>query len=69
MARQRLGDKKLKKLRKKLGLPIMVAQVRGNTDHRIDLFLEDHTWIRLFKDGTIERENNKNGLYSDIKVY
>ena len=48
MARQRLGDKKLRRLRRQLGLPIVRALVRGGTNHRVDLILEGgqmvHYW-------------------------
>jgi len=47
MARQRLGEKKTRQLRERLGLPIVVVLVRGGTDHRQDLCLADGT-IRYY---------------------
>ena len=41
--RQRLGEKKTRQLRERLGLPIVKVMVRGGTDHRQDLCLEDGT--------------------------
>lgn len=39
--RQRLGNKKLRKLEKELGFPIVAVLVRGGTEHRKDLCLEN----------------------------
>jgi hypothetical protein len=52
--RQKLGEKKTQKLRDKLKLPIHHALVRGNTHHRIDLFLDDGRMLYLEKDGELE---------------
>ena len=41
--RQQLGPKKVAKLRAELNLPIVKILVRGNTDHRLDLCLEDQS--------------------------
>lgn len=57
MARQRVGEKKVRKLREKLGLPIVTALVRGGTDHRIDLCLEDGSVTYYWKDGTLEPQD------------
>ena len=43
MARQRLGERKTKQLRVRLGLPIVAVLVRGGTEHRQDLCLADGT--------------------------
>ena len=57
--RQRMGEKKVKKLAEELGLPIKTIQVRGNTDHRKDLLLEGGKMIYLFKDGTMKEASVK----------
>jgi len=41
--RQKLGEKKVKKLRGELNLPIVHVLVRGGTNHRQDLCLKDGT--------------------------
>lgn len=56
MARNRVGEKKVKKLREKTGLPVLTALVRGGTDHRIDLLLEDGSIASLYRDGSIEKD-------------
>lgn len=55
MARNRIGPKKVEKLRDKTGLSVLTALTRGNTDHRIDLYLDDGSVHHLYKDGTIEK--------------
>lgn len=67
MARQKLGKKKLAKLRNETGLPIIAVLVRGGTDHRKDLCLEGGKVIHLFNDGTMQEsdightlDNNEN---------
>jgi len=54
MARQKLNHKKVKKLRLSTGLDILHVLVRGGTDHRKDLLLNDGTVKYLYKNGTIE---------------
>ena len=54
MARQRLGQKKVNKLRQETGLDIIHVLVRGGTNHRRDLCLSDGTVTSLHKDGTLE---------------
>ena len=54
MATQRLGKKKLKRLREKTGLDVEIAIVRGGWDHSIKLLLSDLTVAFLNKDGTVE---------------
>ena len=56
--RQNLGEKKVRKLKGELKLPIVHVLVRGGTDHRRDLCLEDGSIIYLFKDGTMEKAEN-----------
>lgn len=51
--RQRLGQKKVAKLKRETGLDIVKVLVRGGTDHRKDLFLSDGSIVHLFKDGIL----------------
>lgn len=39
--RQRLGKKKLKKYGKAIGFEVEYGLVRGNTNHRVDLYLRN----------------------------
>ena len=55
--RQRLGPKKVQKLRERTGLPVLFAMVRGGTNHRIDLCLEDGSIMNLYRDGTLEKDD------------
>ena len=58
--RQLLGEKKLKALRLKTGLPIIKAMVRGNTGHRIDLILENNQTASYDPHtGEVEIDKNK----------
>jgi hypothetical protein len=59
MARQKLSEKKTEKLRNKTGLPIIAVLVRGGTDHRKDLLLEDGSICSLFKNGDIIKTDGK----------
>ena len=53
--RQRLGKKKIAKYARETGLPVVTALTRGNTDHRVDLFLADGSRIAYWpKTGQIE---------------
>lgn len=54
MARQRLSDKNVRKLAMRLELPITKVLVRGGTDHRKDLFLEDGAILSYWPDGTLK---------------
>lgn len=54
MARQSLGKKKVAALRRLTGLPVLYVMVRGGTDHRRDLIMEDGSLIHLYKDGQME---------------
>lgn len=49
--RCRLGEKKVARLAKKHGLPIVMACARGGTDHRIDVWMADGQEGSIFKDG------------------
>lgn len=49
-----IGNKKVKKLCDKTGLPILTAMTRGGTGHRIDLCLSDGSMKELYPDGSIE---------------
>ena len=53
--RQLLNEKKTKKLAKETGLPVVKVMVRGGTDHRKDLCLEDGSIMHLWKDGTLSK--------------
>ena len=55
MARQKLGEKKLARYRRETGLPVVYGLVRGNTDHRVDLLLEDGSIVCRYKDGSLEK--------------
>ena len=59
MATQRLGAKKLKRLREKTGLDIEIAIVRGGWNLSIKLLLADLTVAWLHKDGSIEYDDYK----------
>jgi len=52
--RQTLGKKKIAFYKKKTGLPVVGGMVRGDTDHRVDLLLEDGLVAWLYKNGEIE---------------
>jgi hypothetical protein len=57
--RQTVGPKKIARYRRETGLPVVKALVRGDTHHRIDLYLEDGTvmcWYR--RTGEIENRAN-----------
>lgn len=54
--RQLLGTKKVKRLAAETGLPIVKVMVRGGTDHRKDLCLEDGSIVSLYRDGTMEND-------------
>ena len=54
MARQRLSDRKVKKIRAETGLPVVAVLVRGGTNHRRDLCLSDGRVVHLYKDGTMQ---------------
>ena len=56
MARQKLGPKKVNKLRETTGLDIVFALTRGGTNHRIDLHLKNGDVYHLHKTGRFERE-------------
>jgi hypothetical protein len=53
MSRCLIGKKKIQWLRRETGLPVIAALVRGDTDHRIDLCLDDGRVVYFFKDGTM----------------
>ena len=62
MARQKLGRKKLNKLRRETGLDIVGCFVRGNTNHRKDLCMPDGSVYCLFSNGRIERSISRHGV-------
>lgn len=50
--RQRLRFGKANAIAKKHGIPFVCgAQTRGNTGHRVDLFLPDYTIVCVWPDG------------------
>lgn len=53
--RCKVGKKKVSAYMKKTGLPVIGASVRGGTDHRIDLYLQDGVIVYWYKDGTMEK--------------
>ena len=52
--RNKLGPKKVERIRKATGLPVVGVHVRGNTDHRKDLLLEGGKIVYLYKDGVMK---------------
>lgn len=56
--RQYLGEKKVKRLREKLHLPIKEALVRGNTNHAILLVMEDGSSRYLLPGGILTAINS-----------
>lgn len=63
MARQIMSEKNTRKIKDKTGLPIVAVLVRGGTNHRRDLCLNDGTIVSLFKDGTFQKTTQENGDY------
>lgn len=59
MTRQLLSYRKVRGLARRTGLPIVAAMVRGGTDHRIDLCLDDGTIAYLSRDGSVERSDER----------
>ncbi len=53
MMRQRMSDRKVKKLARQTGLDLVGVLVRGNTNHRKDLCLRDGSVKHLWPDGRI----------------
>ena len=49
--RQCMGPKKVARYRRDTGLPLRAILVRGGTEHRKDLCLEDGSIVHLFSDG------------------
>lgn len=47
--RCKIGLRKVAKYRQETGLPVVTATVRGGTNHRIDLHLEDGTIIAWWR--------------------
>lgn len=55
--RQPIGKKKVERLKRQFPhLKIVAAAVRGGTDHRIDLFVENGEQYSLFRDGTLSKD-------------
>lgn len=53
-----MGRKKVLAIRRSTGLPVCGVLVRGGTDHRKDLLLEDGTIAHLYRDGKLELSDN-----------
>lgn len=53
------GKRGIKRLIKRTGLPVVKALTRGNTHHRIDMWLEDGRECSLYRNGEIIFEENK----------
>lgn len=66
MARQMLAPRKVAALRTATGLPVVAVAVRGNTDHRRDLWLEDGTITYLHRDGTLEPSEHRHSRAAAI---
>ena len=62
MSRCRLGSKKLKKYSQKFGIKFVAGLVRGNTNHRVDLFSEDKKEYVTFPDGKLYELNGAYNL-------
>ena len=57
--RQTMSLKKVKKYAKLLNLPIARILVRGGTDHRKDLCLEDGSISFLWPNGDVEKSDRR----------
>jgi hypothetical protein len=53
MARQLMSRRKTIKLRERTGLPVIAVLVRGDTNHRKDLCLDDGSVVGLYPDGEL----------------
>ena len=62
MARQRLGEKKLRRMRELTGLDLVAVVVRGGTDHRRDLWLRNGTIVYLWRDGTMTETTDRHSF-------
>ena len=62
MSRQLVGAKKLRAYQVTYGLPIIAVMVRGGTNHRKDLCLEDGSITCLYSDGTLQATEYKHGI-------
>src|SRR5690606_26632045 len=62
MASQKLGIKKVMRLRRETGLDIIGVLVRGGTDHRQDLCLRDGSIVNLWADGTTTKSESRHAL-------
>ena len=67
MGRCALSGRKVFRLRKKTGLPILYATVRGGEGHAISLELEDGSIVILRKDNSLHRSNFVTGSRRRIK--
>ena len=60
--RQLMSHKKVAMLRAKFDLPIVAVLVRGGTNHRKDLCLDDGTIVCLWPDGVLSESESKHGV-------
>lgn len=67
MARQRLGEKKVKKLRMQTGLDILAVLVRGDTGHRQDLCLSDGSIVSRWPDGSLEKSRMGHSMKPSVQ--
>jgi len=66
MARQSLGLKKVAKLMQSTGLPLVGVLVRGGTDHRKDLLINDGSVVHLYRDGSMVKSEIRHGRVSNV---
>jgi len=57
--RQRMSEKNTKRIARKLNLPVVGVLVRGGTDHRKDLLLEDGSVMHYYSNGETEKSDMK----------
>lgn len=60
--RQLMSHKNVARLRLEHNLPIVAVMVRGGTNHRKDLCLDDGTMVCLWPDGDLEKSEHKHGV-------
>lgn len=53
--RQQLGKAKVERYRRQTGLDVIAGQVRGGTNHRVDLCLRDGSVVYLWPNGRTEK--------------
>lgn len=63
-----LGKKKVDRLARETGLPIVDASVRGNEEHSVKVLLEDKTTCYVYPDGDIYKDE-EDGTLTLIRNY